>query len=126
MSLFSLDILEPSLIKRSQSPHIPLQTLSSTSTEASAIPSDQLPKSDESSPPRWNTPEFWFYGFVFVTVVPMMFWSGYDVSRGTVARIISLMNQATIPTTRNTRVCCPTDGSLVGKLYVILGYMIDE
>ncbi|KAM3088506.1 glycerol transporter, variant 2 [Clarireedia jacksonii] len=32
-------------------------------------------------PSNWNTPEFYFYYFVFLTVVPYMFWIGYDVSR---------------------------------------------
>ncbi|PQE20302.1 mboat family protein [Rutstroemia sp. NJR-2017a BBW] len=32
-------------------------------------------------PSNWKTPEFFFYYFVFLTVVPYMFWIGYDVSR---------------------------------------------
>ncbi|CAG8978149.1 hypothetical protein HYALB_00012011 [Hymenoscyphus albidus] len=32
-------------------------------------------------PSRWNTLEFYFYYFVFLTVVPYMFWIAYDVSR---------------------------------------------
>ncbi|RAL67864.1 hypothetical protein DID88_008590 [Monilinia fructigena] len=32
-------------------------------------------------PSRWNTPEFYFYYFIFLTVVPYMFWIAYDVSR---------------------------------------------
>ena len=93
MSLFSLEILEPSLIKQraSQSPRIPLQTLSNTSTQVEAppsTPSKQPRKADEEEgPPRWNTHEFWFYGFVFVTVVPLMFWCAFDVSRGFVYKI---------------------------------------
>ena len=83
MSLFSLDILEPSLIKRpSQSPRIPLEALSNPSTEVPSTSSKQPRKTEEPGPPRWNTLEFWFYGFVFVTVVPMMVWCAYDVSRG--------------------------------------------
>jgi protein-cysteine N-palmitoyltransferase HHAT len=83
MSLFSLDVLDPSLVKRpSQSPRIPLQTLSSTSTDVPSTPSKQQRKTEEAGPPRWNTPEFWFYGVVFVIVVPMMFYCAYDVSKG--------------------------------------------
>jgi hypothetical protein len=88
MSLFSLDILEPSLVKRpSQCQHIPLQALSSTSTQVSpAASSKQQQKGEErvedAGPSRWHTPEFWLYGFAFVTVVPLMFWCAWDVSRG--------------------------------------------
>lgn len=32
-------------------------------------------------PSKWKTPEFYFYYFVFVTIVPYMFWVAYDVSR---------------------------------------------
>ncbi|KAJ5037514.1 uncharacterized protein L3040_007688 [Drepanopeziza brunnea f. sp. 'multigermtubi'] len=32
-------------------------------------------------PSKWNTPEFYFYYFVFITIVPCMFWVAYDVSR---------------------------------------------
>lgn len=93
MSLFSLDILEPSLIKQraSHSPGIPFQTLSNTSTQVEAPPStpSKQPRKTEQElrPPRWNTPEFWFYGFAFVTVVPLMFWCAFDVSRGSIIRL---------------------------------------
>lgn len=32
-------------------------------------------------PSKWNTPEFYFYYFIFLTIVPYMFWVAYDVSR---------------------------------------------
>lgn len=32
-------------------------------------------------PSKWNTPEFYFYYFIFITVIPYMFWIAYDVSR---------------------------------------------
>lgn len=32
-------------------------------------------------PSRWRTPEFYVYYFVFLTIVPYMFWIVYDVSR---------------------------------------------
>jgi hypothetical protein len=34
------------------------------------------------SPSKWNTPEFFGYYFVFITVVPMMFKTVVDVSKG--------------------------------------------
>jgi protein-cysteine N-palmitoyltransferase HHAT len=36
----------------------------------------------DAQPSRWNTPEFYFYYFVFLTVVPMMFKTVIDVSQG--------------------------------------------
>jgi len=86
MSLFSLDVLEPSLIKRPQPQQIPLQTISTTptevSSEASSSPSKAKKRYDEPGPPRWNTPEFWFYGFMFAVVCPTMAWTAYDLSKG--------------------------------------------
>ncbi|KAL1903163.1 glycerol transporter [Sporothrix stenoceras] len=32
-------------------------------------------------PSKWRTPEFFVYYFIFLTVVPYMFWVAYDVSR---------------------------------------------
>lgn len=32
-------------------------------------------------PSKWRSPEFFVYYFVFLTVVPYMFWVAYDVSR---------------------------------------------
>jgi protein-cysteine N-palmitoyltransferase HHAT len=89
MSLFSLDILDPSLSKRpSPSPRIPLQTLSNASTVVPSTPSKEPRKTEAPGPPRWNTPEFWVYGFAFLTVVPMMFYCAYDVSKGIFAKAL--------------------------------------
>lgn len=44
--------------------------------------SDQpAPSAPAAPPPRWQTPEFYFYYLVFGFVVPYMFWIAYDVSR---------------------------------------------
>lgn len=32
-------------------------------------------------PSKWKTPEFYFYYFIFLTIVPYMFWVPYTVSR---------------------------------------------
>lgn len=37
--------------------------------------------SKRAEPSKWRTPEFFFYYFVLITVVPYMFWVAYDVSR---------------------------------------------
>lgn len=37
--------------------------------------------SKEVQPSLWGTPEFYFYYFIFLTIVPYMFYTGYYVSR---------------------------------------------
>jgi len=37
----------------------------------------------EPQPARWRTPEYYFYYFCFITIVPLMFKVPYDVSKGT-------------------------------------------
>ena len=123
MSLFSLDILEPSLVKPpTQSPTIPLQGLSSSTTEASLGSSKQTRQLNEPCPPRWNTPEFWFYGFAFVTVVPMMVYCAYDVSRGISTRVTLLTEKNRIQITRNMSTYYRLDGFLDVKSYVYMFY----
>lgn len=35
-----------------------------------------------SHPSKWRTPEFYFYYFCFITIVPLMFYVPYSVSKG--------------------------------------------
>jgi hypothetical protein len=39
-------------------------------------------KASDVQPSLWRTPEFYFYYFCFATIVPYMFKTGYDVSKG--------------------------------------------
>jgi hypothetical protein len=116
MSLFSLDILEPALVSRSSSsPRIPLQSLSSDSTAVPSTPSKQPRKTDEPGPPRWNTPEFWFYGLAFLTVVPVMFWTAWDVSRR--SNVYANANEASNPN-YSKYVGLLSDGWILGRKVV--------
>lgn len=36
----------------------------------------------EPQPSKWKTPEYYFYYFCFITIVPLMFKVPYDVSKG--------------------------------------------
>ncbi|KAL9104233.1 MAG: hypothetical protein Q9163_000781 [Psora crenata] len=46
------------------------------------IPGNESRKKLEGiSPPKWRTPEFGFYGLVFLVIVPWMFYTAYDVSQ---------------------------------------------
>jgi protein-cysteine N-palmitoyltransferase HHAT len=38
-------------------------------------------RTDDLRPSLWRSPEFYFYYFIFITVVPMMFYVSFDVSR---------------------------------------------
>jgi protein-cysteine N-palmitoyltransferase HHAT len=131
MSLFSLDILEPSLLKstRSQSPRIPLQTLASSHTAVSSdttssSPSKQPRKTNgeapQPGPPRWNTPEFWFYGLVFVLVCPMMVYCTVDLSRGTSPNLACLLIWAADKPNYKKYVDLLSEGWIFGRKVVSL------
>lgn len=121
MSLFSLDVLEPYLVKPPHPQYIPLQTVSTTpaeaSTEGSSTPSKAKKKHDEPGPPRWNTPEFWFYGFMFAIVCPTMAWTAYDLSRGCLSRISLLTELASKPN-YTKYVDLLSDGWILGRKVV--------
>lgn len=51
-------------------------------------------------PSRWNTPEYYFYAFIFLTIPPLMFKSVYDVSQPShpnYPRYAPLLSQGWIP-----------------------------
>lgn len=76
--LYSLDTLDTRLT-------VP----SSTSLKAAAVVNTNKQAHDDGAqsianatpPPRWKTPEFFFYYFIFITVVPLMFKTVIDVSQ---------------------------------------------
>jgi protein-cysteine N-palmitoyltransferase HHAT len=74
--LYSLDTLDT---RFTVSSNIPLK----------AVGDDQPPRDERAQaianaapPSKWQTPEFYFYYFVFLTVVPLMFKIAIDVSQG--------------------------------------------
>jgi protein-cysteine N-palmitoyltransferase HHAT len=42
---------------------------------------DSKEGAEGASPPRWNTPEFYLYGLVFLVCVPQMYWAVVQVSQ---------------------------------------------
>ncbi|AEO54054.1 hypothetical protein MYCTH_2296135 [Thermothelomyces thermophilus ATCC 42464] len=67
-----------------------LETLDTRFTTPSSVPyraandkreGDRAVADKRVEPPKWRTPEFYFYYLVFLVVVPYMFWVAYDVSR---------------------------------------------
>ncbi|KIV90574.1 hypothetical protein PV10_07862 [Exophiala mesophila] len=74
--LYSLDTLDT---RFTNSPSIPPRTAkgsqsSSTERDRKNVPADV-------SPSRWRTPEFYFYGLVFLFCVPQMYWAVVQVSQ---------------------------------------------
>lgn len=65
-----------------------LDTRLTTSSKTPANPSGEVPDSKEkrdvasqARPSLWNTPEYYFYYFIFITIVPLMFYVPYSVSK---------------------------------------------
>ncbi|KAF4124893.1 D-alanyl-lipoteichoic acid acyltransferase DltB, MBOAT superfamily [Geosmithia morbida] len=81
-SLYKLDTLDTRFTTSSS---VPYQTI--IDARQDAVPSiSQPPPADGRAeprvpPPRWRTPEFYFYYVIFALAVPYMFWVPYTVSR---------------------------------------------
>ncbi|EXJ95348.1 hypothetical protein A1O1_00468 [Capronia coronata CBS 617.96] len=74
--LYSLDTLDTRFTTSSS---VPLKSVDENShksveREGKALPTDV-------SPPRWRTPEFYFYTLVFLFCVPQMYWAVVEVSQ---------------------------------------------
>ncbi|OKL55765.1 hypothetical protein UA08_09040 [Talaromyces atroroseus] len=72
--LYSLDTLDTRLTVSSSTPIKASQQPATRDARAQQIAAGAQPS-------KWNTPEFYFYYFVFLTVVPMMFKTVIDVSQ---------------------------------------------
>lgn len=90
-SIYALDTIDTRFTSSSAAPY-------KTVVDARSDPSSKIKRDDSvpgvgvktdhsgrpiAQPSKWNTPEFYFYYFVFLTVVPYMFWVAFDVSRRT-------------------------------------------
>ncbi len=86
--LYSLDTLDTRFTTSSKTP---LQYTASEHGVDSSQPAAGTAKSNDKKysisavpgarPSRWNTVEYYFYYFCFITIVPMMFKVPYDVSK---------------------------------------------
>ena len=89
-SIYALDTIDTRFTSSSSTPYkavidARLSPAASTSKRDDSVYSPGV-KTDRhgrpvAQPSKWNTPEFYFYYFVFLTIVPYMFWIAYDVSR---------------------------------------------
>lgn len=89
-SIYALDTIDTRFTSSSSTPYRAIIDARNESPDAHSKRDDSVPgagvKTDYSGrpiaqPSKWKTPEFYFYYFVFITVVPYMFWVAYDVSR---------------------------------------------
>jgi hypothetical protein len=88
-SIYQLDTLDTRFTNSSTTPYkrpVNAQTDPTYSKSSQDLPQGEPVKLDSNGrpiaqPSKWNTPEFYFYYFVFLTIVPYMFWVAYDVSR---------------------------------------------
>lgn len=88
-SIYQLDTLDTRFANSSTTPYKrPANAqIDPTFTKSSQDLSQGVPVKLDSNgrpigqPSKWNTPEFYFYYFCFLTIVPYMFWVAYDVSR---------------------------------------------
>jgi hypothetical protein len=89
-SIYALDTIDTRFTSSSATPYKAVIDGRADNAAANAKRDDSVPgagvRTDHSGrpiaqPSKWNTPEFYFYYFVFITIVPYMFWVAYDVSR---------------------------------------------
>ena len=79
--LYSLDTLDTRFTTSTKLPPSRPDPVTSSPEESREDRNGQKTLPQGAKPPKWRTPEFMIYGFVFLTVVPLMFWTVYDVSR---------------------------------------------
>lgn len=99
-SIYALDTIDTRFTNASS---VPYQTVIDTRAETAIVQAkrdDSVPGSGGkvdrrgkpiAQPSLWRTKEFYFYYFVFLTIVPYMFWIAYDVSRRLFTRIPCLL-----------------------------------
>ena len=86
-SIYALDTIDTRFTSSASTPHRAVadaraeSARSSSKKDGASRGAPARPDSSLVQPSRWNTPEFYFYYFVFITVIPYMFWITYDVSR---------------------------------------------
>jgi hypothetical protein len=81
--LYSLDTLDTRFTHSSRTP---VRLAANNDVDISKPPATVETRSKKTElkvqPSRWNTPEYYFYYLVILTMVPLMFYVPYTVSRG--------------------------------------------
>lgn len=76
--VYNLDTLDTRFTSSSS---VPYRAVVDARSNAAASGDTVAKERARAQPCKWNTPEFYLYYIIFVTVVPYMFWIAYDVSR---------------------------------------------
>ncbi|KIW15913.1 hypothetical protein PV08_05963 [Exophiala spinifera] len=77
--LYSLDTLDTRFTTSSSTPLKPANGTALTKASAEKDGKPSIPT--DVSPPKWRTPEFYFYALVFLFCVPQMYWAVVEVSQ---------------------------------------------
>lgn len=87
-SIYNVDTLDTRFTTPSTVPYKPEIASSKAASRSNGTLGDTDSRRDATAeiikraePSKWRTPEFYIYYFIFLTVVPYMFWVAYDVSR---------------------------------------------
>lgn len=81
--LYSLDTLDT---RFTHSAKVPIQVTASKHgidiSKPAVADNGRAERRQDVHPSRWNTLEYFFYYFVFLTIVPLMFYVPYSISKG--------------------------------------------
>lgn len=91
-SIYDLDTLDTRFTSSSSVPYKTVIEARNDPAQSKEPPSKAQSRAE---PSKWNTPEFYLYYFVFLTVVPYMFWIAYDVSRRALLLLSVVLNLST-------------------------------
>lgn len=76
--VYDIDTLDTRFMSSSS---VPYQTVIEARSDPDAVKEAADKARARAPPPKWQTPEFYLYYFVFLWAVPYMFWVAYSVSR---------------------------------------------
>lgn len=123
--IYSLDTLDTRFTASSNTP-LKSDARVDPAKPGSAVDSNRRPLADGAKPSKWNTPEFYFYYFMFITIVPLMFKTVYDVSKrkhqchSNYLIYFPNIEQLHILVTQSMSICSLMDGFQDGKPYVLV------
>lgn len=79
--LYSLDTLDARFTTSVKSPPSRIDPAITSLEESRKDRNTPARLPEGANPPKWRSLEFMVYGLIFLTVVPLMFWTVYDVSQ---------------------------------------------
>lgn len=77
-NIYNLDTLDTRFTSSSS---VPYKTVVEARNDPAISSEPPAKAQSRATPPKWRTPEFYFYYAIFILAVPFMFWVPYVVSR---------------------------------------------